>query len=284
MDSASVTDNPSPPAPADEAAAEHAADLREVKPVAASAKQAQGEESPRKRGGKERDAKAAKPARQAAPLEVPDELPAKVEAVLLSASRAVAAGKIAQAVGLAPASAADDADDAPDNDEAAASSPGKAPSITKIIKAAIERLNEQYAESGRSFRVEEVSGGFRLMILPEYGEVLEAFHGVRDKTTLTRAAIETLAIIAYKQPITRARLESIRGVACGDVLRSLSERRLVTPVGRAEELGRPILYGTTRRFLETFGLKGLGDLPSVEDLRVRDHAQSAAAGTTDGQD
>ncbi|MBY0261687.1 MAG: SMC-Scp complex subunit ScpB, partial [Phycisphaerales bacterium] len=117
------------------------------------------------------------------------------------------------------------------------------------------------------FRIERIAGGYRVMTLPAFGPVLEAYHGKRERHALSRAAIETLAIIAYKQPITRAALESIRGVACGEVLRSLMERRLVTIVGRAEEVGRPMLYGTSKAFLETFGLASVKDLPSVDDLR-----------------
>lgn len=240
--------------------------LREVKPAPSLA--AGG-----KRVGKGRD-KAPAAKKPETPLEIPEGLATKVEAVLLSASRAVTAAKIAQAVGLAPQSGEDEPEPS-ENADAETSNTTKGPTPARIVRAAVDSLNTIYAETGRSFRIEEVSGGFRLMILPGFAEVLEAFHGVRDKAVLTRAAIETLAIVAYKQPITRARLETIRGVACGDVLRSLTERRLVTPVGRAEELGRPILYGTTRRFLETFGLKNLNDLPAVEDMRSREAAVGA---------
>ena len=91
---------------------------------------------------------------------------------------------------------------------------------------------------------------------------------------LSRPAIETLAIIAYKQPITRAKLEAIRGVGCGEVLKSLLERRLIAVTGRAEELGRPMLYGTTRQFLDAFGIRSVKDLPSVESM-VNAHAGDA---------
>ena len=82
-----------------------------------------------------------------------------------------------------------------------------------------------------------------------------------------RAAVETLAIIAYKQPITRAQLEAIRGVSCGEVIKSLMDRRIITIKGRAEELGRPMLYGTTRQFLDHFGLASIKDLPTVQELK-----------------
>ena len=132
------------------------------------------------------------------------------------------------------------------------------------LQAAIDDLNAQYAASGRTFRIEAVAGGVRMMTLPAFAPVLAAFHKARSGTRLSRPAIETLSIIAYRQPITRAQLEAIRGVSCGEVLRSLMERRLVTIKGRAEELGRPILYGTTKEFLDAFGLSSLKDLPSAE--------------------
>lgn len=137
------------------------------------------------------------------------------------------------------------------------------------IRAGVAHLNHVYHETGRSFRIESLAGGFRVMTLPEFSGAIAAFQGARARTSLSPAALETLAIVSYKQPITRARLEAIRGVACGEILRSLMERRLVTIVGRAEELGRPMLYGTTARFLELFGLSSLKDLPTAEELRSK---------------
>ncbi len=105
-----------------------------------------------------------------------------------------------------------------------------------------------------------------MLTLPEYGEYLGKLHHREADTKLTKAALETLAIIAYKQPILRADIEAIRGVACGETIRSLMEKHLVRIAGRAEEPGRPILYGTTKRFLELFGLNSLKDLPQAEEL------------------
>lgn len=133
------------------------------------------------------------------------------------------------------------------------------------VRAAVDRLNAAYDESGRAFRIEEVSGGFRLMTRPEHATAVAAFHRARSGTRLSRAALETLSIIAYRQPITRAQLEAIRGVGCGEVLRGLIDRRMVMVKGRAEELGRPMLYGTTRQFLDCFGLASVKDLPDLED-------------------
>lgn len=154
-----------------------------------------------------------------------------------------------------------------------------------IAKAAVDRLNHDYAQAERAFRIDAVAGGYRVMTTPEHASAVAAIRGAQAKTSLSRAAVETLAIVAYKQPLTRASLEAIRGVACGEILRSLIERRLVTIAGRAEEPGRPMLYGTTKRFLEVFGLASLKDLPSVEEFRSRagDQEQGAAAeGRDDG--
>jgi segregation and condensation protein B len=132
---------------------------------------------------------------------------------------------------------------------------------TKPLRKAIKALNQQYEQSGRSFRIEQVAGGYQLLTLPEYGDYLARMLKREVDSKLTRAALETLAIIAYKQPILRADIEAIRGVACGETIRSLMEKHLVKISGRAELPGRPILYGTTKRFLETFGLNNLKDLP-----------------------
>ena len=135
---------------------------------------------------------------------------------------------------------------------------------TKPLRKAIKELNSQYESSGRSFRIEQVAGGFQILTLPDFGEYLKKLHQKEGDAKLTKAALETLAIIAYKQPILRAEVEAIRGVACGETIRSLMEKHLVKIAGRAEEPGRPILYGTTKRFLELFGLNSLKDLPQPD--------------------
>jgi segregation and condensation protein B len=137
----------------------------------------------------------------------------------------------------------------------------------KQVKKCIETLNEQYTQSGRAFRIEEIAGGFQMMTLPEYNNWLKNLLRQREDNKLSPAALETLAIIAYKQPIIRADVEAIRGVACGEMLRSLMYKGLVKIVGKAEVLGRPLLYGTTRKFLEVFGLNDLKDLPKAEELK-----------------
>jgi segregation and condensation protein B len=133
------------------------------------------------------------------------------------------------------------------------------------VRAAIKALNAQYEQSNRAFRIDQVAGGYQILTLPEFGEHLKKLHQREIDAKLTKAALETLAIIAYKQPILRADIEAIRGVACGETVRNLMEKHLVKIAGRAEEPGRPILYGTTKRFLELFGLNSLKDLPQSDE-------------------
>ncbi len=135
------------------------------------------------------------------------------------------------------------------------------------VKQAVDLLNGRYEQARCAFRIESIAGGYQMMTLPEYHDVLTRLLRAKKETHLTQAALETLAIVAYRQPILRADIEAIRGVACGEMLRGLLEKQLVKIVGRAEVIGRPMLYGTTRRFLEVFGLSGLEDLPRVEELR-----------------
>jgi len=165
----------------------------------------------------------------------------RIEAILLTVDRPVAAETLALAIG---------------GDDGASR-----------VAALVEELNADYERTGRSFRIEQVAGGLRLMTLSEHADVIAAFHKAKASSRLSRAGLETLAIIAYRQPITRAQLEAIRGVASGEVLKTLMDRRLVTIKGRAEELGRPMLYGTTKEFLDAFGLSSIKDLPSVAELQ-----------------
>jgi segregation and condensation protein B len=145
------------------------------------------------------------------------------------------------------------------------------------VESAVTDLNEQYERTGRCFRIIRLADGWQMMTLPRMAPVLARLLSQRQQTRLSQAALETLAIVAYRQPILRAEIEAIRGVACGEVLRGLMERRLVRISGRAEELGRPILYGTTRDFLRIFGLAGIEDLPDVDGLqRSPSHVPASA--------
>jgi len=135
------------------------------------------------------------------------------------------------------------------------------------IRQFIEGLNEKYQANKNAFRIEKIAGGYQMLTLSPYNHWLEKLVRVRDDSKLSAAALETLAIIAYKQPVIRADIEAIRGVAAGEIIRSLIYKGLVKIVGRAEVLGRPMLYGTTKKFLQTFGLDSLKDLPKVEELK-----------------
>ena len=143
----------------------------------------------------------------------------------------------------------------------------------RTVRRAIDSLNRRYEQVGCSFRIEPLAGGYQMLTLAEYNDVLSRLFKVRSETRLSQAAMETLSIIAYKQPILRADVEAIRGVAAGEVIRSLMEKGLVKITGRAEEIGRPMLYGTTARFLQMFGLSALKDLPKAADLTALVRAQ-----------
>jgi segregation and condensation protein B len=138
---------------------------------------------------------------------------------------------------------------------------------SKEIRRHIKNLNEKYKANNNAFRIEQIAGGYQMLTLSPYNHWLKKLLRARSDNKLSPAAMETLAIIAYKQPVMRADIEVIRGVAVGEVIRSLSYKGLVKIVGRAEVLGRPMLYGTTKKFLEVFGLNTLKDLPKVQELQ-----------------
>ncbi len=160
-----------------------------------------------------------------------------IEALVFSADSPLPARKIAQILGVGNA-----------ND----------------VKEHIQCLNEQYEQQQRSFRIEHIAKGYQILTAPEFHTWVKKLHKVREESRLSSAALETLAIVAYKQPVLRVGIEAIRGVAVGDMLVRLREMKLVKIVGRAEEIGRPLLYGTTNRFLDVFGLSSLTDLPKLD--------------------
>jgi segregation and condensation protein B len=135
-----------------------------------------------------------------------------------------------------------------------------------LVKKAVEELLADYDAQGRAFTIEEVAGGYQLFTRPEYNKYLKPLLRARQQARLTQAALETLAIIAYKQPVPRVEVEDIRGVSCGDMIRALMEKGLVRIAGRSEQLGRPLLYGTTKKFLQAFGLGSVKDLPDSKQL------------------
>ncbi len=130
----------------------------------------------------------------------------------------------------------------------------------------ISELNLEYESEGRSFRIVEVAGGFQFETLSYYGSFIEKIYRTRNRPRLSRASLETLAIIAYKQPISKVEIDSLRGVDSDTSIRTLQNRDLIEITGRSEAVGRPIIYGTTREFLRFFGLKEIKDLPGADEL------------------
>jgi len=136
------------------------------------------------------------------------------------------------------------------------------------VEEALQALQAEYDDEQRAFQLVEVAGGYQILTRPEYAPYLERFDNVPRPSRLSGPSIETLAIIAYRQPIGRLEIEYVRGVGASGVIRTLQERRLIDVVGRAEGLGRPLLYGTTTHFLEHFGFKSLEGLPRPEELPI----------------
>jgi segregation and condensation protein B len=172
---------------------------------------------------------------------------------------------------------------------AAASEPSAEPdaaAFKKIKPDAIERSLEELAQdhalAGRSYRLVGVAGAWQFVSQPEFAPWIRALVGERARPPrLSQPALETLAIIAYRQPLTRAEMEQIRGVSVDGVMQTLLERGLIEAVGRAEVVGRPITYGTTQAFLAYFGLRRLDDLPDADELRRIPVARPEALATTE---
>jgi segregation and condensation protein B len=134
------------------------------------------------------------------------------------------------------------------------------------LQVALEELAAEY--EGRAVELRQVAGGWQFCTRPEYGDWVRKFLQAEARQKLSRAALETLAIIVYRQPITKTEIEALRGVDSSGVLKTLLERRLVKVLGRKRVIGRPILYGSSREFLQYFGLNDLTDLPRTEDLEL----------------
>jgi segregation and condensation protein B len=200
------------------------------------------------------DAKPKKPRRGKSPQPIatvidlgitPESIAPVLEAILLSVDRPTSPERLAEGLQFVkPKGQGDDA----------VCDPAELAAAAAIITDAVKLLNAQYVETQRAFRIEAVAGGFRLMTLPVYAEKIADYHRTRLSGKLSRAAVETLAIVAYKQPLTKAALEAIRGVSCGEVLKTLMDRRLV-------------LYGTTKTFLDQFGLATIKDLPTPAEFK-----------------
>jgi segregation and condensation protein B len=148
------------------------------------------------------------------------------------------------------------------------------------LDAALAELRDHYDSDGHGVELVEVAGGWQILTRPEYTEAIERAQLAARPQRLSTAALETLAIIAYRQPIGRAEIEEIRGVGAGAILKSLGERALIDIVGRGEGLGRPLLYGTTPSFLEQFALRHLEELPRADELAIALRAPRSATPTS----
>jgi segregation and condensation protein B len=180
-----------------------------------------------------------------------------LESLLFSAQKPLSVKELREI--LANAAEADDAD--------AAAKPFAKVKESELT-AALEQLAAEHESAARSYRLACVAGSWQFVTQPEFSPWLKALVGVKNRPSrLSQPALETLAIIAYRQPLTRAEIEQIRGVNVDGVMQTLTERGLVESVGRAEVVGRPQTYGTTTLFLEYFGLRGLEDLPAADELR-----------------
>lgn len=138
---------------------------------------------------------------------------------------------------------------------------------THDIERALQSLQEDYTNSQRSFEIREIAGGYEIMTRKEFAPWVFKLEVQKRAKQATQSALETLAILAYKQPVTKAEIEDLRGVDVGGVINTLAARGLVKIVGKKEVPGRPFLYGTTEKFLEHFGLKNLADLPNIQEIK-----------------
>lgn len=176
-------------------------------------------------------------AESSAPAEAAsDALVARVEAVLFLASEPITTRRLAKLANLADATQA---------------------------RTLVSRLAQRYESRASGLTIEQVAGGYRLLTRPRLAPWVQKLHGATSDLSLSPSALETIAVVAYRQPVVRAEVEAVRGVQCGELLRQLIERDLLRIVGRSTELGRPLQYGTTKRFLEAFGLSELTDLPPL---------------------
>jgi len=177
----------------------------------------------------------------------------RLEAVLFLANEPLGSRKLAQLANLADATEA---------------------------RTLVAQLQLKYDQRGCAFQIAHVAGGYQLLTRRELAPWLRPLSGLASEIRLSPPALETLAIVAYRQPVLRAEIEAIRGVACGEILRQLLDRDLLRIIDRSEELGRPLRYGTTKRFLQVFGLNSLNDLPWAQQLRGGSTDKPAAGRST----
>ena len=135
------------------------------------------------------------------------------------------------------------------------------PDLSKMVKT----LNEEYKSFNRSFLIQKVSSGYRIVTHPNYSTWIKKIYR-NDNSNLSQQALETLAIVAYKGPVTRSDIEGIRGVGCVGVLKTLLEKKLIAIKGRSKNMGKPLIYGTTKQFLIAFGIESISDLPKLKEV------------------
>ncbi len=138
------------------------------------------------------------------------------------------------------------------------------------VKSSLEALRQEYAASNRGFILKEIAGGYQFMTHSDLAPYLKRFYKSREKKKLSQAGLETLAIIAYRQPVTRADIEIVRGVNSDGALRTLLERNMVKMVGKKDVPGHPMMYGTTKEFLDHFGINSLQELPALTEFSEKD--------------
>lgn len=145
------------------------------------------------------------------------------------------------------------------------------------VLEAVEAINEQLAESGFAFQIYAIGGGYQFLTKPEYQDTVSTYLKHKSKKKLSASSLETLTIIAYKQPVTRSAIEQIRGVGCDYALHKLLEKELIEIKGKAETIGRPVLYGTSQKFMDYFGINHIKDLPQLKDFATEENTIGQAA-------
>lgn len=199
-----------------------------------------------------------------------DEIKHAVEALLFASEKPLTAEQIKEAFSASATKPADPSS----GGEGGSASGGEELVTAQEIRQILEALKKEYIDKGRGFKLFEIAGGFQLVSDPRFSSYLKRFYQSREKKRLSQASLETLSVVAYRQPATRADIESIRGVNVDGAIKTLLEKGLVRIVGRKEVPGRPMLYGTTKEFLEHFGLNSVKELPALSEFTEKDIAEN----------
>ncbi|ARS37083.1 SMC-Scp complex subunit ScpB [Pontibacter actiniarum] len=149
--------------------------------------------------------------------------------------------------------------------------------LVSDVLEAVEAINEQLVAQGFAFQIYAIGGGYQFLTKPEYQDTVSTYLKHKSKKKLSASALETLAIIAYKQPVTRSQMEQIRGVGCDYAVHKLLEKELIEIKGKADTIGRPVLYGTSQKFMDYFGINHLKDLPQLKDFVTEENTIGESA-------